>query len=201
MVEGVSPGSYPFANLIVFRQVPGLQPKMSKRNKQGISNLENRTRPDFVERILAQRARHSNINANNQELEQRSRKDCSEGAMGEEELDAEEEIDQAHRHEAEMKELADQQGETPHSRSLHLSNLTNLSPSQPATAAKTHVSFAYHILILLITLHQATTSGSNSGPTEHDENSDPPKKRQRVATTGKAKGKRGVAARKGKKRI
>jgi hypothetical protein len=42
-------------------------------------------------------------------------------------------------------------------------------------------------------------SESNSEP-ELDENSDPSKKRHRVATTSKAKGKRVAAARKGKKR-
>jgi hypothetical protein len=43
-------------------------------------------------------------------------------------------------------------------------------------------------------------SESSSEGTELDENSDPPKKRHRVATTGKAKGKSVVAARRGKKR-
>ena len=150
MVEGVGSGSYSFANLIVIRQIPGLQPKMSKRNKQVV---ENRTRPDLVERIFAQRARHSKITANNQELSRRS-----EGAMGEEELDAEEENDQARRREAEMKELADQQGETAHSRSL-LPNLTNLPSSmphsQPAAAAKRHVGSA----ISYIEFTHSATSG------------------------------------------
>ena len=55
------------ADLTLHRQVPGLQPKKSYHKKQGVSNLENRTRPDLVERILAQRARRAEINANNQE--------------------------------------------------------------------------------------------------------------------------------------
>src|ERR1700679_1465083 len=154
MVEGVGSGSYSssFANLIVIRQIPGLQPKMSKRNKQVV---ENRTRPDLVERIFAQRARHSKITANNKELSGRS-----EGARGEGELDAEEENDQARRREAEMKELADQQGETAHTRSL-LPKLTNLPSgssmphSQPAAAAKRHVGSA----ISYIEFTHSATSG------------------------------------------
>ena len=55
------------ADLTLRRQVPGLQPKRSRHKKRGVSNLENRTRPDLVERILAQHARHAEINANNQE--------------------------------------------------------------------------------------------------------------------------------------
>ena len=54
-------------NLTLRRQVPGLQPKKSGHKKRGVSSLENRTRPDLVERILAQRARRAEINANNQE--------------------------------------------------------------------------------------------------------------------------------------
>jgi hypothetical protein len=109
MVEGVGSDSflfifYSFANLIVLRQIPGLQPKTSKRNKQGDSNLKNRTRPGLVERILAQRARHSGISANNQELSQ-----CSEHPMDADELNVEVEDDEARRREAEIKQLADQQ--------------------------------------------------------------------------------------------
>jgi hypothetical protein len=43
-------------------------------------------------------------------------------------------------------------------------------------------------------------SESNSEATDLDENSDPPKKKHRVATTSKAKGKRVMTARRGKKR-
>ena len=55
------------ADLTLHRQVPGLQPKKSQQKKRGVSNLENRTCPDLVECILAQRARRAEINANNQE--------------------------------------------------------------------------------------------------------------------------------------
>jgi hypothetical protein len=167
MVEGVSSDSCSFANLIVLRQIPGLQPKMSKRNKQGVSNLENRTRPDLVERILAQRARHNKVTTNNQELsrlppnhiqQQPAAPQTSNADAGSSQ--PEEENDQARRHEAEMKELADQQGGTAHSRSLspspHLPNLTNLPHSQPAAAAKRQVGFAISYLDFT---HNAT-SGS-----------------------------------------
>ena len=146
MVEGVGSDFYSFANLIVLRQIPGLQPKVSKRNNQGDSNLKNRTRPGLVERILAQHAHHSEINANNQEL---SRLSEHPRAMDADELDVEVEEEEARRREAEIKQLADQQGETTHSHPL-LPNLTNLPPSmphsQPAAAAKRQVRLFHHFI-------------------------------------------------------
>jgi hypothetical protein len=51
--------------LILYRQIPGIQPKPSKHKKKHVSNLENRTRPDLVSRIHTQRTRRT---AMNQEL-------------------------------------------------------------------------------------------------------------------------------------
>jgi hypothetical protein len=130
---------------------------VSKRNRQGVSNLENRTRPDLVERILAQRARHNRITTDNQELpwlppnhiqQQPAAAQTSNADAGSSQ--PEEENDQACRREAELKELADPQGETSHSRSPslspHLLNSTNLLHPQPAAAAKRQVGFTVSYL-------------------------------------------------------
>jgi hypothetical protein len=126
MVEGVGFSILFLFKLILCRQVPGLQPKRSKDNKRGSSNLENRTRPDLVNRILDQRARrstqdqppHPQLPAAQSSLQERSKGHISqEETDGEQGMDYEEEEDQARRREAEMKQLARQQGDMTHSRS------------------------------------------------------------------------------------
>ena len=56
-----------FADSTLHRQVPGLQPKKLPHKQRGVSNPKNRSRPDLVGRILAQRAKRAEINASNQE--------------------------------------------------------------------------------------------------------------------------------------
>lgn len=116
-------------------------------------DLENRTRPDLVERILAQRARRAEITLNNQELplpdsirqlppptvQPTLNAEATTSQQGkcnadEEEIDSEE-GDRARRRES--KELAQQQGEMTH------------SPSPPPHCpAKRQVGFAiFYVLI------------------------------------------------------
>lgn len=170
MVEGVGFKFLFISKLSLCRQVPGLQPKRSTHDKRGVSNLKNRTRPDLVERILAQRARRAEITANNHRslppnpvqqqpsaVQQTSNAEASGSHSHHQDQppnprnmsEVAEEEDQARRREAELKELARQQGETAHSGSPSLPpalpNLTNLPPvpnSQPPPAAKRQVSLA-----------------------------------------------------------
>jgi len=46
---------------MAYRQVPGLRPAGSKRKKQTVSNGRKRTRPNPLEQILTQRARHVDV--------------------------------------------------------------------------------------------------------------------------------------------
>ena len=51
-----------FADSTLHRQVPGLQPKKLPHKQRGVSKPKNRSRPDLVGRILAQRAQRAEIN-------------------------------------------------------------------------------------------------------------------------------------------
>ena len=164
MVEEVGLRLIFVLKLILYRQVPGLQPKPSKHKKKCGSNLENHTRPDLASRIHAQRTRRT---AMNQELlrpgnhypgstqkDQSSHSQASQftgtqGFMNEEEIDAKEE-DQARRHEAEMNE---QHSPSPTPHGPNLTTKTNLLPhSQPLAAAKRPVGFRSLCVDLLIML-------------------------------------------------
>jgi hypothetical protein len=123
-----------------------------------VPNLENRTRPDLVERILAQRARRAEITVNNQELpplndiqqlpppavQQTLNAEATtsqQGNMDEEEVDSEEEGDRARRRGS---KVTQQQC------------LRSSSPP-PHLPAKRQVGFVFYILILILMLYMRWT--------------------------------------------
>lgn len=59
--------------LILCRQVPGLQSRVSKHKKRTGSDVQNRTRLTPAERIIAQRAQRAEVGAGNQEEDHHQR--------------------------------------------------------------------------------------------------------------------------------